>query len=58
VNKAAVSAAEDLTAPMAGKSFGKHVNRRLLAWTKGVIAEALNGVSSRRSSTIILVNLA
>jgi IS605 OrfB family transposase len=56
VNKAAVIVAEDLTTPMAGKSFGKNVNRRLSAWTKGVIAEALDGVSSRRGSTVVLVN--
>ena len=56
VDKAAVIAAEDLTAPMSGKSFGKNVNRRLAAWTKGVIAEALDSVSSRRGSTVVLVN--
>ncbi|MTW19772.1 RNA-guided endonuclease TnpB family protein [Allochromatium palmeri] len=56
VDKAAVIAAEDLTAPMSGKSFGKNVNRRLSAWTKGVIAEALDSVSSRRGSTVVLVN--
>jgi len=56
VDKAAVIAAEDLTAPMAGKSFGKHVTRRLAAWTKGVIAEALDSVSRRRGSTVVLVN--
>ena len=56
VDKAAVIAAEDLTAPMSGKSFGKNVNRRLAAWTKGVMAEALDSVSSRRGSTVVLVN--
>ncbi|SDY49544.1 transposase, IS605 OrfB family, central region, partial [Allochromatium warmingii] len=56
VDKAAVIAAEDLTAPMASKSFGKNVNRRLAAWTKGVIAEALDSVSHRRGSTVVLVN--
>jgi hypothetical protein len=56
VDKATVIAAEELTAPMTGKSFGKNVNRRLSAWTKGVIAEALDGVSSRRGSTVVLVN--
>ncbi|MBK1650316.1 RNA-guided endonuclease TnpB family protein [Rhabdochromatium marinum] len=56
VDKAAVIAAEDLTAPMTGKSFGKHVNRRLASWTKGVIAEALDSVSHRRGSTVVLVN--
>ncbi|QEP41673.1 transposase [Ectothiorhodospiraceae bacterium BW-2] len=56
VDKAAVIAAEDLTAPMSGKSFGKNVNRRLASWTKGVIAEALDSVSSRRGSAVVLVN--
>ncbi|WP_207191947.1 zinc ribbon domain-containing protein, partial [Halochromatium roseum] len=56
VDKAAVIATEDLTAPMAGKSFGKNVNRRLAAWTKGVIAEALDSVSRRRGSAVVLVN--
>ncbi|BCU07975.1 RNA-guided endonuclease TnpB family protein [Allochromatium tepidum] len=56
VDKAAVIATEDLTAPMSGKSFGKNVNRRLAAWTKGVIAEALDSVSSRRGSTVVPVN--
>ncbi|WP_221913953.1 RNA-guided endonuclease TnpB family protein [Thiorhodospira sibirica] len=56
VDKAAVIAAEDLAAPMAGKSFGKNVNRRLTSWTKGVIAEALDSVSHRRGSTVVLVN--
>jgi len=56
VDKAAVIATEDLTAPMKGKSFGKNVKRRLAAWTKGVIAEALDRVSSRRGSAVVLVN--
>ncbi|MBK1649610.1 RNA-guided endonuclease TnpB family protein [Rhabdochromatium marinum] len=56
VDKAAVIAAEDLTAPMAGKSFGKNVNRRLASWTKGVIAEALDRVSIRRGSAVVLIN--
>lgn len=51
-----VIAAEDLTAPMSGRKFGKNVNRRLAGWTKGVIAEALASVSRRRSSTLVLVN--
>lgn len=56
VDKASTIAAEDLTAPMAGRSFGKNMNRRLTAWTKGVIAEALETVSQRRGSTLVLVN--
>ncbi len=56
VDKASTIAAEDLTAPMSGKPFGKNVNRRLSSWTKGVIAEALATVSQRRGSTLVLVN--
>jgi len=58
VNKARVIIAEDLTASMSGRSFGKNMNRKLSAWTKGIIAEALNTVSQRRSSSLQLVNSA
>ncbi len=58
VNKAKIIVAEDLTAPMFKRSFGKNMNRKLSAWTKGVIAEALNYVSQRRSSSLHLVNAA
>ncbi|BCX88053.1 hypothetical protein MIN45_P0420 [Methylomarinovum tepidoasis] len=58
VDKAAVIAAEDLTAPMSGRAFSKNMNRRLAAWTKGVLAEALETVSQRRGSTLVLVNAA
>jgi hypothetical protein len=40
---------------MAGKSFGRHVNRRLSTWTKGVIANAFDSVSSCRGFTVVLV---
>jgi IS605 OrfB family transposase len=56
VDKAAVIAAEDLTAPMSGGRFAKDTNRRLAAWTKGVVAEALETVSRRRGSTLVPVN--
>ncbi|MCP4283607.1 MAG: IS200/IS605 family element transposase accessory protein TnpB, partial [Gammaproteobacteria bacterium] len=57
VDKAAVIVAEDLTAPMSGgRKFAKNTNRRLAAWTKGVIAEALETVSQRRGSTLVPVN--
>jgi hypothetical protein len=56
VNKANIIIAEDLTAPMSKRSFGKNMNRKLSAWTKGVIAEALNTVSQRRSSSLQLIN--
>lgn len=58
VDKAKTIAAEDLTAPMCNKKFGKDVTRRLSAWTKGLIAKALEDVSQRRGSTLILVNAA
>lgn len=58
VHKAAVLVAEDLTSPIVGKKFSKDVSRRLSAWTKGVIAQALHDVSQRRGSTLVLVNAA
>jgi IS605 OrfB family transposase len=59
VDKASVIVAEDLTSPISSskkKSYGRNMNRRLSAWTKGVIAEALSSVSQRRSSTLALVS--
>jgi hypothetical protein len=56
VDKAQVIAAEDLTSPIASKKFGKNVTRRLGAKTKGVIANAIDTVSHRRGSTVVLVN--
>ena len=58
VDKASTISAEDLTSPMAGRSFGRNTNRRLASWTKGVIAEALNSISHRRGSSVVLVNAA
>ena len=56
VSRAKTIIAEDLTSPISGRKFGKNVNRRLSAWTKGVIAEALENVSQRRSSSLHLIN--
>jgi len=56
VDKASTIAAEDLAAPMIGKKFGKNMNRRLSSWTKGIIAEALESTTKRRSATLVLVN--
>jgi len=58
IDKAAVIVTEDLTSPIAGNKFGKNVSRRLSAWTKGVIASAIENVSRRRGSTVIYVNAA
>ncbi len=58
VDKASTIATEDLTAPMSGRKFAKNVTRRLSSWTKALIAEALDLVSQRRGSTLVLVNAA
>jgi IS605 OrfB family transposase len=58
VDKARVVVAEDLTKPFAGRNRGRNMNRRLAAWTKGVTAEALENVSERRGSALVLVNAA
>jgi len=52
VHEGSVIVTEDLTSPLAGKKFGKNVNRRLSAWIKGVIASAIENVSRRRGSTV------
>jgi IS605 OrfB family transposase len=58
VDKAQTIVAEDLTSPITSKKFGKNVTRRLSAWTKGVIANALDTISRRRGSSVILINSA
>ena len=58
VDKANTIAAEDLASSIASKKFSKNISRRLSSWTKGVIASALENVSRRRGSTVILVNAA
>ena len=58
IDKAKFIAAEDLTSPITGSKFSKNINRRLSAWTKGVIATALDSISRRRGSSVILVNSA
>lgn len=56
VDKAQTIGAEDLTATIKGKSYGKNQNRRLSGWVKGIMAEALESVTRRRRSTLVLVN--
>ncbi len=59
VDKATKIAVEDLTAPLkASKKYGKNQNRRLSAWVKGVMAEAISTVSNRRGASVVLVNAA
>lgn len=44
VDKAAIVASEDLTAVIASKHQWKRFNRRMSAWAKGALAEALDSV--------------
>ncbi len=57
VDKAKKIACEDLTLPIKSKNnYGKNQTRRLTAWVKGLMMEALLGVSHRRGSAVVLVN--
>ena len=58
-DKAECVAVEDLTSPIKSKiNFGKNQQRRLSSWVKGLLAEALDNVSARRSASVVLVNAA
>ena len=56
VDKAAIVASEDLTAVIASKHQWKRFNRRMSAWAKGVLAEALDPVCEQRNARHVLVN--
>lgn len=56
VDKASVIASEDLTAVIASKHQWKRFNRRMSAWAKGVLAEALDSVCEQRNARHVLVN--
>jgi hypothetical protein len=56
VDKAALVVSEDLTASIAGKAQWKRYNRRMSAWAKGVLAEALDSVCEQRHAEHVLVN--
>jgi len=58
VGKAKTIAVEDLTKKFASKDYGANQNRRLSAWVKGMIAEALTHVANRRRASVKLVNAA
>jgi hypothetical protein len=55
VDKAAVVVSEDLTSPIAAKQQWKQYNRRMSAWAKGVLAEALDSVCMQRQASHELV---
>jgi hypothetical protein len=58
VDKAAVVGSEDLSSPVRGKVQWRKYNRRMSAWAKGVLAQALDGVCTQRGATHIVVNAA
>jgi IS605 OrfB family transposase len=59
VDKAGFTVCEDLSfAQKSKKKYGKNQTRRLSGWVKGIIKEALENVSQRRGSTLVLVNAA
>jgi hypothetical protein len=58
VNKAAVVASEDLTAPIRSKAQWRQYNRRMSGWAKGVLAQALSEVCSQRGAVHVTVNAA
>lgn len=59
VDKARTISCEDLASPIASKKqYGKNQKRRLSGWVKGLMQEALNQVSQRRGSSLVLVNCA
>jgi len=57
VDKAKTIACEDLTKTFK-PNYGKNVNRRLSGWVKGLMANAIEIVASRRGSRVILINAA
>ena len=58
-DKSECAVVEDLTSPIKSKNnFGKNQQRRLSSWVKGLLAEALDNVSARRSASVVLVNAA
>lgn len=60
VDAAKVVVSEDLTAPISRKTrpWGPKQNRRMSAWAKGVLAEALDSVCTQRQAEHCLVNAA
>jgi IS605 OrfB family transposase len=58
VDKAAVVGSEDLTFPVRGMVQWRNYNRRMSAWAKGVLAQALEEVCMQRGATHVVVNAA
>ncbi len=47
---------EDLSQPIRNKRKSKKINRRLAAWCKGELQQAIEQVSQRRQSVVTLIN--
>lgn len=58
VDKASVVVSEDLTFAIESKHQWKQFNRKMSAWAKGVLAEALDSVCLQREAEHCLVNCA
>jgi len=58
VDKAETIVCEDLSKTFQSKNLGKRTNRRLSGWVKGLMANAIEIVASRRGSRVVLVNAA
>ena len=58
VDKASLVISEDLTRPIAKKHPWKKHNRRMSAWAKGTLAEALESTTQQRKARHVLVNAA
>ena len=58
VDKAAMVGSEDLTSLIRGKNQWRHYNRRMSAWAKGVLAQALEEVCVQRGAMHVVVNAA
>ena len=58
VDKAETVVCEDLTKTFKSRNLGKNTNRRLSGWVKGLMAYAIDIVTSRRGSRVVQVNAA
>lgn len=58
VDKAALVASEDLTAPIKTTVQWRQYNRRMSGWAKGVLAQALDEVCTQRGAVHVTVNAA
>ena len=58
VDKAQLIVSEDLTSPIKKKTNFKNMNRRLANWYKGILADAVNDVTSQRGVINAPVNCA